>query len=111
MKIEIAAALCAFQQPGEYAVSLRTYGLFAACPFLACLRFFQSLAVNDGLDSSQHFLKIGTLRRIRDAVIHEEDCDDIPRPLRAYLPAINRRLLFCFLTEFKFEQNIQLHLY
>ena len=34
VEIEVAAALRAFQQAGEYAGCLRDRGLFAACPFL-----------------------------------------------------------------------------
>ena len=49
VEIEVAAALRAFQQAGEYAGCLRDRGLFAACPFLECLHLFPSLAVNDGL--------------------------------------------------------------
>ena len=49
VEIEVAAALRAFQQAGEYAGLLRDRGLFAACPFLERLHLFPSLAVNDGL--------------------------------------------------------------
>ena len=49
VEIEVAAALRAFQQAGEYAGCLRDRGLFAACPFLERLHLFPSLAVNDGL--------------------------------------------------------------
>lgn len=48
VEIEVAAALRAFQQAGEYAGLLRDRGLFAACPFLERLHLFPSLAVNDG---------------------------------------------------------------
>lgn len=47
VEIEVAAALRAFQQAGEYAGFLRDRGLFAACPFLERLHLFPSLAVND----------------------------------------------------------------
>ena len=49
MEIQIAAALRAFQQAGEYAGLLRDRGLFAARPFLERLHLFPSLAVNDSL--------------------------------------------------------------
>ena len=49
VEIEVAAALRAFQQAGEYAGFLRDRGLFAACPFLERLHLFPSLAVNDSL--------------------------------------------------------------
>ena len=49
VEIEVAAALRAFQQAGEYAGCLRDRGLFAACPFLERLHLFPSLAVNDSL--------------------------------------------------------------
>ena len=49
VKIEVAAALRAFQQAREYAGLLRDRGLFAARPFLERLHLFPSLAVNDSL--------------------------------------------------------------
>ena len=49
VEIEVAAALRAFQQAGEYAGLLRDRGLFAARPFLERLHLVPSLAVNDGL--------------------------------------------------------------
>ena len=49
VEIEVAAALRAFQQAGEYAGLLRDRRLFAACPFLERLHLFPSLAVNDSL--------------------------------------------------------------
>lgn len=49
VEIEVAAALRAFQQTGEYAGLLRDRGLFAARPFLERLHLFPSLAVNNGL--------------------------------------------------------------
>ena len=49
VEIEVAAALRAFQQAGEYAGCLRDCGLFAACPFLERLHLFPSLTVNDCL--------------------------------------------------------------
>ena len=49
VEIEVAAALRAFQQAGEYAGLLRDRGLFAARPFLERLHLFPSLAVNDSL--------------------------------------------------------------
>ena len=49
VEIEVAAALRAFQQAGEYAGCLRDRGLFAARPFLERLHLFPSLAVNDSL--------------------------------------------------------------
>ena len=48
VEIEVAAALRAFQQAGEYAGCLRDRGFFAARPFLECLHLFPGLAVNDG---------------------------------------------------------------
>ena len=49
VEIEVAAALRAFQQAGEYAGCLRDRGFFAARPFLERLHLFPSLAVNDSL--------------------------------------------------------------
>lgn len=49
VEIEVAAALRAFQQAGEYAGLLCDRRLFAARPFLKRLHLFPSLAVNDSL--------------------------------------------------------------
>ena len=49
VEIEVAAALRAFQQAGEYAGLLRDRVFFAARPFLERLHLFPSLAVNDSL--------------------------------------------------------------
>ena len=49
VEIEVAAALRAFQQAGEYAGLLCDRGLFAARSLLERLHLFPSLAVNDSL--------------------------------------------------------------
>ena len=68
VKIEIAAALRAFQQAGEYAGCLRDRRLFAACPFLERLHLFPSLAVNDGLMDIEKYRPV--FLRVFDPLFH-----------------------------------------
>ena len=68
VEIEVAAALRAFQQAGEYAGLLRDRGLFAARPFLERLHLFPSLAVNDSLMDIEEDCPV--LFRVLDPLFH-----------------------------------------